>query len=194
METKLTTTTGLNPFFVLGKEVKRIVFYDNGKEIASVRWFGSNNVYKSITLPFEVKRAVKVNLERKDAFYFKASAEYPLGAAYELYINSKLVGLEFLEEKKLEYWNETRISQLYSANFHGVREHYKKGEDGNVVREYIEDDYVERFESNYKHVPTEEAKKCKELADKLNKLSLNKLTDFDVHYILAEFDITPKKQ
>ena len=194
METKLQTTSGFNPFILFGKEIRQIVFYGNGKEIANTKWFGSNNVYKSVTLPFEVKKALRVNLDRKDAYYVKATPLYPYGPSYDIYIPEELVGLKFVEVREHEYWDHIQREDAYTVNLHGERVNYRKNELGNVVREYVEGDYVETFTCNYTFEDTEERVRCKELADELSKLSLNKLTDTDVHYILQEYDITPKKK
>ena len=193
METKLTRIEGWNPFILFGKEIRSIVFYGNGKEIARTKWFGSNNDYKSVTLPFEVKKALRVNLDRKDAYYVKAQSDYPLGPSYDLYIPSELVGLKFVEVKKDEYWNFTQTRDVYSVNLHGVRGKYKKNEKGDFVYEFAEGDYVEQFDCNYSNTDTEEKRRCDELAEALNKLCHGRLTYYDIHDILKEYDITPKK-
>ena len=193
METKLMTTSCYNPFFVHGKEVRRIVFYGDGKEIASVNWFGSNNVYKSITLPFEVKRALKVNLDRRDAFYVKSKPDYPYGPEYDLYIFGELLGLKFLKTAEFKSWSDIRHNDVYQVNLHGVRKNYVRNERGEAVRIEQDGDYEETFSCNYTFENTEEYDKCEELANKLNKLCTKNLSAHDIHYILEKFDITEKQ-
>ena len=83
MSQLLRSSSCFNPMFLNGKEINHLVFFDcvKGETILSpenenVRWFGSNNEYPEINLPFEFKKANKIDFTRKDAFYTSYNYKY----------------------------------------------------------------------------------------------------------------------
>jgi hypothetical protein len=73
MKTVLTKESMLNPYFFQGKMVESIIVYAEQGVVFSFKWIGSNNITSDVTFDFEIKRAVKENYSRKDAYYRDAN-------------------------------------------------------------------------------------------------------------------------
>ncbi len=199
MKTMLTTSAGFNPFQLNGLVVNSLNFYKEGKVIASCRWFGNNNNYYSLSFEFEIKRANRLNLERKDAFYMRCKDETVWGAEYSVYIPADFVNLQDLgRSKSYSTWDCDATKQTFAVNLHGVRKQFTKVEPSAKTnwRDYdyigVEGDYLEKFECNYIFTDTEEKKRCKEIAENINAASGLNLSYYDVHKISQVYDLVKK--
>jgi len=200
MKTYLTTSRGFNPFHIDGKIVNSLNFYKDGKVLASCRWFGNYNNYRSIEFDFEVKKALRLNLGRKDAFYMLSDEKSAFGREYKVYIYADLVGLE--DCGRTDYyntWYQTSTRQTFTVRLHGERWKYEKAEPSaetnwqDFRRVAVMGDYVEKFDSNYIFTDTPEKKRCDVLAARIKEKTNVELSCFQVHDILEHFSIKEKK-
>lgn len=117
-----------NPMFLNGKEINHIVFYDanEGKTLLepdneNVRWFnsgGSNNDYPLVQFPFEFKKANKIDLTRKDAFFTYYAYKYNFDKGkIVLYIPIHLLTdfKDLGEEERFQ--TDTEINYLHNYQF-----------------------------------------------------------------------------
>lgn len=193
MKTKLYREICLNPFFFEGKEINNIIFYKEGKIIANVNWFGSNNVYKSVEFDFEVKKAVKINLNRKDSYYLRNDKEWC--KSYDLYICSDLVELKSLGiSEGAKCWYHTETHETFEIKLFGERYKYFRNELGEFDRTPIKGEYIEKFSCNYNFEKTKEMVKCEKLASEMSKVCHKEISSYDVHDLLESFNITPKRK
>lgn len=129
-----------NPFYCNGKEVSFIEFTENGKPVGPINhgWFngsGSNNVYKFIELPFEVKNK-RTYSSKAEAFIIKAQDDCRNG--YKLVLPVELLPNFFLSknvkeyETKTEIWYTDYISFTATAN----KSEYIKDDIKGVIRKY----------------------------------------------------------
>ena len=118
IKTRLYTSAHYNPFFMDGLEIDHIIFYRDGKEIASLNWFGTDNHYIVIYFPFEVKKAAKLNLNRQDAFYMRSKTAWK--RCYNLYIHADLTDLKSLgREDYLSDWDRDGSREKFTITIHG---------------------------------------------------------------------------
>lgn len=194
METKsrLYRSECLNMFYFNGMCIRNIIFYKEGKIVATTDWFGSSNNYKEVFLPFEIKKANKENLGRKDAYLLKAVRGY-WGSEYSLYICCDLVELQFVETKTWSVgWFSTMTADVYQIKLEGGRYVYSKNERGDLIKTPNYGEHLETFETNHVSEYTEEYKKCEELAELLNSASFTKVSAHDIHEMLKVVDIKKK--
>lgn len=107
MATTLTTSPAFNPFFCNGKEVSFIEFTQNGQPIGTIfrGWFGvSNNYYKELVLPFEVKNK-RVYSNKVEPFLIKVTEHYSTG--YKLVLPVEMLQGFKLAKKVRGYKSET---------------------------------------------------------------------------------------
>ena len=192
--TRLYTQPGFNPFLMDGKVLSSICFYKDGEVVASVRWFGSNNNYKSLELPFEVKKAVRLNLERRDAFYMR-DKDATYSPEYILYIPADFVNLQHIEtaNNNAGGWSMTGTHEVFSVELTGERwKPYINKETGRLA--YIEEfgTYTEKFDYNYIWTDTPEFTKCKELSQAIKESAAVDLSAYQIHDILEHYDIIKK--
>ena len=181
-----------NPFIMDGKEINSIRFYNDGKVVVSSRWFGNNNSYKCIEFPFEVKKATKENLNRKDAYYLRSSNN--VCKSYDLYIHTSLVDLQFVETKEdCNTWYSNRTKDVFTISLTGVRYCPKLDDFRNLVYEEKSGTFCEKFDGNYTSEDTTEYKRCKALAEKMSNCAGKEISVFNVHDLLEHFDIKEKK-
>lgn len=118
------TESYYNPMFLNGRQIEHLVFYDadKGTEILNgwdgLRWFGSNNNYPLIRFPFEFKKANKVDLTRKDAYYttFQHTYSYDKGKIV-LYIPIHLVDSFTDLGEVLQFETDTEKNFRHSYSF-----------------------------------------------------------------------------
>lgn len=191
--TTLTTQPCYNPYFMDNKEIRSICFYKSGAVLASVRWFGSNNNFDSITLPFEVKKAVRLNLERSDAFYMR-DKEYDFGPAYILYIPADWVNLQHVKTENINSsWWSTGTRDVFTVDIQGVRRQPAiDKETGKLYYDRVPGSYTEKFDCNYIWHNTPEFDKCKELAENIKKLASVDLSAYQLHDIMEHYNIIKK--
>lgn len=166
-----------NPMICNGRELCNIIIYKDGEKVFETNcgWFGrgTNNRWDSIDLPFEVKRANKVNMERDDAFMHKG----------ELYIHWDLLQTKKTKSDFLyiNTWSQKTYADEYTIVLSGV---INKEKVANIADSII---HVTRSED------TDEYIKCKELSGKLKEECFISLGAFEVHELLEKFDLVPKK-
>ena len=174
----------LNPFLFDGKLISGIAFYADGKIIAQTNWFGNgcNNNIRNIYLPFEIRRATKLNLDRKDAFYM-VDKYACCDKEYIVYIHKDLVNLQFVETKETTHtWDYTATEDFYTVDI----EHIVYG---------VETLKQISFSTNYKQLMTKEGARVEKLTDEINKaLGYDKLSSYDIRRLLQSFNITKKKK
>lgn len=114
-----------------GNNINNIYFYNNGVVLGYVNELQEHeikndklsSVYdgtpEEIVIDFEIKKALKLNLNRKDAFYIKNSeARYSFEKPYNLYINSDLVNFELLGDVlAVEMKHEKNYLEAYKITF-----------------------------------------------------------------------------
>ena len=194
METRLTRQPAWNPFFLNGYEINRIKFYKDGEVLASTDWFENNNPYKWVALPFEVKNARKINLTRTDAYLIRNDKSYSIGKQYDLYICADLVELEYIHTSRHEVLMQIETHEQYSVKLHGCKRIYKGGGPYLPKYEYIEDDYIQKFDCNYTFVDTEKKQLCEQLAEEFNTLiGYKNFSCYDVEKLIDNYEITKKK-
>lgn len=91
MKTVLTKESMLNPYFFQGKMVESIIVYAEQGVVFSFKWIGSNNITSDVTFDFEIKRAVKENYSRKDAYYLPYKDNFGTKNRVVLYIHESLI-------------------------------------------------------------------------------------------------------
>ncbi len=174
-----------NPFILEDVcELDRIVVYEDGKELFSFRWFGSSNSYQSITFPFDVKRAVKLNLERTDAFYIKN----------ELYIHASLIDCEFNGRKENihETWYSVASCDEYVVRVNGVKIMYSYNGDERQERREA-GTFTEIVRCNYNSVETPEYTRCKKLSKLFKEKACVDIPAYNIHDILEVANISIKR-
>jgi hypothetical protein len=184
-KSKLTTHPMYNPYYVDDREVNKIIFYKDGKELVSTKWFDSgNNIYPTIYFDFEIKRKNKVDMSTKQAFYVKAKKDwYDKESVYDLYIPAEFVGLEELGEK---VFIETDTYTSYCNHF---RVH--------IFADGLHDNECE-FEINFHSNVTRTVKsdfgtKVATLEAEFKEKNIN-VTSYHIEQILKYYDITPKNK
>lgn len=78
MSNILTVESCYNPFFIDGREIKRIIFYNDSGIVLKTRsgWFGYNNNFRGgLDIPETISKR-KVDLSIKKCFYVPVAPEY----------------------------------------------------------------------------------------------------------------------
>ena len=192
VKTTFTTELCYNPFLFNGVSVHNFNFFKDGQVIASFKWLGSNNVYKTMELPFTVKKAVKINLNRSDAFYISKRDDFNY-RTFEFYIPADFVNLQFVEKKQSASWHTIIHQAMYSVTVTGEKYIPKLDENKNLYYETKYGTFTEKFDCNNVAEDTEEYKRCKELAEKMTKATAIKIDPYTVHDLLQKFDIVEKE-
>lgn len=95
METMKTTLvkkeSWYNPYFLEGKKVDYIAIFDENGVIFDFKWLGSgsNNETEKLFFDFNIKRSIKTDYSRKDAFYRHGN-----GDGLIIYIPANLIDWE----------------------------------------------------------------------------------------------------
>lgn len=185
-----------------GMEIDKICFYRDGKVIASFNWFGSNNMYRRMTLPVEVKRAVKLNLERKDCFYLR-SDDKDWTRAYNVYIHADLVELKSLgRQDYINDWKQTSTRETFEIKVFGEKRRMKLDENGKVAKndkgdavyETVTGEFVEKFDCNYEFHNTDEWERCKAMAKEWKKIAYMDFTPSAIHDLMQHYNISKKRK
>lgn len=172
------------PNSLYGVEVHEIFFYKDGKVVATTRWFSNgNNGYKSIELPFDVKRANKLNLDRKDAFTIKPQNGWCDG--YDLYIHADLMpsfkSLGRTEGRKT--WYDTETHETFEITLHGK-------EDGDMEIK----DHTITFQANFEFDYTDEFKKCVKMSQDIKETCGVEISEYRMHDVLQHYNISKKRK
>jgi len=190
MSTTMTKSTPwYNPFTLTypnslyGVEIHNIVFYKDGKVVATTKWFTNNNEFRLVVLPFDVKRANKLNLDRKDAFTIKPQNGWCDG--YDLYIHADLIPslktLGRIDGRKT--WYNTETHETFEITLHGQK-------DGDTEIK----DHTLRFDCNYEFTDTDEYKKCVKLCKDMKETCGADISEYRMHEILQHYNITKKRK
>ena len=165
--TKFISSLCYNPFFFEWRYVDGFYFFQNGKIVASSKWFGSNNYYRWIEFPFDIKLKRKRDLNSKDAFYMTNSDNSSGDLRWDIYIPVELLeGFEKKENVKgwandnLQNWHDT-----FSFLVKGEKRHLQKNDLGEIERVYSVDTWRVGDSCNYRFEKTEFGK----LVDKTNE-------------------------
>lgn len=130
MQTKLTTSQGFNPYQLNGKTIEKIIFFNDGRELCSVRWFGSNNEYPELIINEEIKRKNAIDLTGNKPYYTTIKTGFDAGRLF-LFIPSKLVNLiELGESVKYDNEDETQYIENYQISVECSKWEFKLKEGG----------------------------------------------------------------
>jgi len=117
MTTHLYTSSCVNPFYCNGKNIDFIEFTQNGKPLGCIYrgWFsGSNNHYKEVILPFEVKNK-RIYSNKIESFIIKATEHGVTGC--KLVIPVELLPEYTFTEKVRGYKTEDETQYFTSISF-----------------------------------------------------------------------------
>lgn len=117
MTTHLCTSPCVNPFYCNGKNIEFIEFTQNGQPLGCIYcgWFsGSNNHYKEVILPFEVKNK-RTYSNKMESFIIKATEHGTTG--YKLVIPVELLPEYTITEKVRGYKTEDKIQYFTRISF-----------------------------------------------------------------------------
>jgi len=192
VKTTFTTEPCYNPFIFNGVSVHNFNFYKDGHVLASFKWLGSNNIYESMQFEFEIKKAVKINLNRQDAFYISKRDSFN-DRTFEIYIPADFVNLQFVERKTVNAcWYFIRHFDVYTLTITGEKRVPKLDANKKLYYAIEEGTYTEQFETNTVCEDTQEWKDCNELAEKMNQAAHGNFNAYTVHDLLEKFNITEK--
>lgn len=165
--TKFISSLCYNPFFFEWRYVDGFYFFQNGKIIASSKWFGRNNDYRWIEFPFDIKLKRKRDLNSKDAFYMTNSDNSSGDLCWDIYIPVEL--LEGFEKKEnVKGWandNLQNYHDTFSFLVKGEKRRLQKNDLGKIEWVYSVDTWSVGDSCNYRFERTEFGK----LVDKTSK-------------------------
>lgn len=182
-----------NPYSFEGKEVDRIRFYNESGEIVSINWFGSNNDYPELNIPFEIRRAIKLNFSKKDAFYMKAKDCDHAPGRIDIYIHESLLNLQNLGEKRTDYNTSIQYKTEYKifVNSSKKQVQYDKELDKAV---YSVSDIEQRdiiFCGNYRFEKNDEGNRLQNIMSIAKKCGLN-WSEYDIQNLEKHFELKIK--
>ena len=192
--TILTRSECYNPFFCNGKEVSFIEFTKNGSPIACKNngWFDySNNSFKSLILPFEVKNK-RVYSNKPEAFLIKSNNDYKSG--YKLVIPIEfLSGFEMQKNIKASQTDlEIRYHDIIQFNLIGIRAEYVQDNIKGFVRKYTEEkEHTIRVEVNMRFEDTKTGEQYKQFSEAAKSANVN-LSFYDFARLAKVFNISLK--
>lgn len=185
-----------NPYYFQGREVSAIVFFKDGHEVFSTRWFSkpyrSNNDYPDVYFLFEIKKKRKVDLNSKEAFCVSENG-------LTIYIPCHLVNYKDLGEQ-VSSKSDTAIHyhQVYEIEIFATMDDYEK--DDTVGRGYkeVKREAAPRTVQHTIHTRVESTdfgKQVQELEAELKEKHI--LSDdriLDIKEFLKRYSITKKNQ
>ena len=173
--------TWFNPFYLCTDngadtlQINRVMFFNDGKVIAHTNWFQNNNPFKEIDLGFDVKRANKIDLAKKNAFYVCSNKDYE--KSYDLYIPTNLLPIKSLGRvKEHEDWMGVTTYENFVITLNCI-----------MCGEETKQNITTTFSSNYEHTNTEMWERCEELHKEFN------IDHYTAHKILEKYDLVEKK-
>lgn len=193
MATILTKTSFFNPFFCNGKELEFIEFTQNGSPICCVNrgWFehrfSSNNLFKKVILPFEVKNK-RVYSTKVESFLIKATNGYKLVIPVEWLEN---VSLE-KDVKKSETTQAVSYCDILTFDLTGEMNEPVKDEIKGIIWENtgLKTHTVKQV-LNYRRIPTEYGKQLSEFSEKAKSVGV-KISEYGFDQLLKVFNISLK--
>lgn len=175
-----------NPYFFEGKQVKKLIFFKEGQELASINWFTngvSNNRVPLLDFESPIHNKRKIDLETKQVYFFKDS----------IYIHGDLVNFEFIDSVREDMEYEIRIVHKFKINILcKVEEGYlnELGEYRTRVTEPQKRELKETYSVDFEPKPQlVEARKLQE--DFKNILNVD-LSQYDICKILNKYKVINK--
>lgn len=98
-----------NPYFFEGKQVKKLIFFKEGQELAFINWFTngvSNNRVPMLDFESPIHNKRKIDLVTKQVYFFKDN----------IYIHGDLVNFEFIDSVREDMEYEIRIVHKFKIN------------------------------------------------------------------------------
>lgn len=180
-------TNWYNPFTSPnGKTIEQIIFYDETGEVFTVPspWFGtaSNNEFKRIFFPEDIKNRRKVDFSRNEFFTAEHPISWKTGKHNTLFIPAKKVGLKCLGEK-LTFKNATDRNYQTHYKFSAIAEKKRGGEGAQT--------YELEMTGLYRIEKTELGEKCQQIAELAKTQDVN-LSSYDIERLLKVLDISTK--
>jgi len=187
------TASWYNPYSFEGKEIDRIRFYNESGEIVSINWFGSNNDYPELRLPFEIRRAIKLKFTNKDAFYMKAKDCDYAPNRIDIYIHESLLNLKNLGETKHEFETQIQYKTKYCVTVNSSKKQasYDKVHDKLIYSvSDIELREIE-FSGNHRFEKNEEGNRLQEIISIAKECGLN-WSEYDIKNLETRFELRIK--
>ena len=180
MENTLTTKSFFNPYFLGNKQLESIKVFNSNEILCSFKWLGNNNKYPQVQFE-EIKTRRKIDLSKKEVFYFDGS----------LYIHSELCDFQELEEE-LNYTTATNIyyKTKFSITLNCSHDMPYLNELGKISYKLapIEKRVINDF-FKYRSEETEQGARLLEIQKKLDKITGKYISAEDILKIEAEFNI-----
>lgn len=173
---KLTRTSGFNPFILDGRKVNNIIFYNEDGQIIETKqgWFGNfNNECESLDLG-SIKHRRKVNLTRKENFYISATDTFN-SLIYDLWIYVDNNNVKIVDKGEVEQQYEK--STIY------------------VYHKYDLEVYGYKFSQRFyvKTIKTEFGKHVDEVSKELEQMNI-KIDSYYLKKLLESYDLVKKEQ
>lgn len=186
------TSAWYNPYSFEGKKVDRIRFYNDNGEIVSINWFGSNNDFPELNLPFEIRRAIKLNFTKKDAFYMKAK-DCSYTPRIDIYIHESLLNLQNLGEKRTD--RTTRIDYIteYTISVQASKKQTSYDRELDQVA-YSVSNVEQRditFYGNYRSEKNDEGERLQDIMAIAKECGLN-WSEYDIQNLEKRFELKIK--
>lgn len=192
METILTTRLGFNPFIMGGITINRIYFIKDSEIICQTRWFGSNNPYKQIVLPFEIKKATKVDLTRNFAFWITKKDQYTKERRAELYIPIALLNYTLSDKTESEKdWESITTWRSLKIRLNGTKKIRERINPTSFEYVPIEGEFEENLEAFRTWEHTEQYNELEKKCEIFRKCGVN-IYPFEMRDLEKHFTITLK--
>jgi hypothetical protein len=181
----LETIPGFNPFFFEGKQIKKILFFRDGKILGETDWFLSNNETPKVYFDFEISRKIKIDLQTKQAFYTKAKQEYyTRDVEYDLYIHADLVNFKALGEKEhIDTDTHTSFIEHYSVDLFCLMRGFSNFQ-------------MHTITFTARRVSRTETKEFGNEIERIGKMLKEKnvnIPSYELQYLVKFFNVTPKQ-
>jgi hypothetical protein len=185
-KSQLTSSPAYNPYFYGSHEIKYIIIFKDGEVLASVRWFGSNNEYKTVNFDFPIERKIKEDLTKKQAYYKPVKSDsYERGLFADIYIHADLVNFKALGER-VHMDTDTYTSYIFDYEI-SLTATTRDSQEMLPRRVRFSADRVSRTE--YK-----EFQKHIDRVETMLKEKNVQIPSYELQQLLKHFDVTPKKQ
>lgn len=185
------------PLYYHNLEVEQLIFYSKGKIVYSSRsaWLECEERRQDITsiTITEPKRALKVDLNRKDNFYIKGSRDYKFKNGFIFYINIDLENITFEKPFIIDYYedeNEINKKELMKINFKNmvIYESYLD-ENKELMRREIKTDYAILYLDTIT-IRKEQGLKADNLKILFDEAGFKDVSKYDIERALNKYNIT----
>lgn len=196
--TKLSTIKGLKVLYMEdGKEISNIIIYGDGKELYKanqpyITIVGDNNLEcdsKEIILEGDIKKANKINLNRKDNYYvLDKENKYFSDKSYILYIHKEEIKINNITEKvALKLKHQINYKKIFNITLKGNIKYKTYDKDLHDYVSLVKNNVniTQRFYS--KCELTEYGKKLKEIEEFFKNNKIN-ITRYDLEKLIDKKD------